>query len=315
MAVRTDAAGSSREWPIADRVALALCWVVGIGLGVIALAIVVYMGIRGLQFLRPELLFERPVSDVDQTKTGGFLDPILGTLLIVGAATAIAAPLGVGTAVWLTEYGRPRWLARLVESGVEVIAGTPSIVLALFGLAFFSQGVFSFLSSGGEAGAAYGRSLLICSAVLSLEALPLIVGATREGLQATPRHVREASLALGKTRAATIHRVLLPVARPNIATGCALGMGRIAGDTAVVLLLGGGTLLLQAEDGPPGLDVLKGTGSTLTTYVYTNSPSGEGGAFEKAYAAAFVLLLVVLFLNWVVDRIARGGGGRLGWTR
>ena len=315
MAVRTDPAGASRDWPLADRAALALCWTVGVGLALIAAAIVIYMGVRGIQYLSPGLLFDRPLADVDQTRTGGFLDPILGTLLIVGAATAIAAPLGVGTAVWLTEYGRPRWLARAVESGVEVIAGTPSIVLALFGLAFFSQGGLGFLSSTGEGGAVFGRSLLICAVVLSFEGLPMIVGATREGLLATPRHVREASLALGKTRAATIHRVLLPVARPNIATGCALGMGRIAGDTAVVLLLGGGTLQLETEGAIPGVNALRGTGSTLTTYVYTNSPSGEGGAFEKAYAAAFVLLAMVLVLNWVVDRIARGGPGRLGWTR
>jgi phosphate transport system permease protein len=314
MAARTHPAGSSREWPLIDRIGLWLCWAIAIGLGAIAAAIVVYMAVRGIQYLRPELLFERPVSDVDQTRTGGFLDPILGTLLIVVMATAIAAPLGIATAVWLTEYGRPRWLARAVESGVEVIAGTPSIVLALFGLAFFSQGLFGWLSSTAEGGAVFGRSLLICSVILSFEALPLIVGATREGLLATPRHVREASYALGKTRAATIHRVLLPVARPNIATGCALGTGRIAGDTAVVLLLGGGTLLLEREGAIPGLDVLRGTGSTLTTYVYTNSPSGEGGAFEKAYAAAFVLLLLVLLLNWSVDRIARGGR-RLGWIR
>ena len=109
------------------------------------------MGVRGIQYLSPGLLFDRPVADVDQTRTGGFLDPILGTLLIVGAATAIAAPLGIGTAVWLTEYGRPRWLARAVESGVEVIAGTPSIVLALFGLAFFSQGGLGFLSAPARA--------------------------------------------------------------------------------------------------------------------------------------------------------------------
>jgi phosphate transport system permease protein len=216
--------------------------------------------------------------------------------------------------VWLTEYGKPAWLARMVESGVEVIAGTPSIVLALFGLAFFAQQGLGFLSTTGEGGAVFGRSLLICCTVLSLEALPLIVGATREGLLATPRHVREASYALGKTRAATIHRVLLPVARPNIATGTALGMGRIAGDTAVVLLLGGGTLQLEANGSLPGLSTLQGTGSTLTTYVYANSPSGEGGAPEKAYAAAFLLLMLVLFLNWLVDRIARGSE-QLGWIR
>ncbi len=85
-------------------------------------------------------------------------------------------------------------------------------------------------------------------------------------------------------------------------------MGRVAGDTAVVLLLGGGTLQLDANGSIPGLNVLQGTGSTLTTYVYANSPSGEGGAPQKAYAAAFLLLVLVLVLNWAVDRIARGNG-------
>lgn len=312
--MRTDPAGSSRDWPLADRVLLALCWAAGLSLIAVTASIVLYMAYKGVQFLRPEMLFSRPQADIHQARSGGFLDPILGTLLIIGGALAIAAPLGIATAVWLTEYARPAWLARAVESGVEVIAGTPSIVLALFGLTFFSQQGLGFLSTTGEGGTVFGRSLLICCAVLSFEALPLIVGSTREGLLSTPRHVREASFALGKTRAATIHRVLLPVARPNIATGCALGMGRVAGDTAVVLLLGGGTLQLESNGGIPGLNVLQGTGSTLTTYVYANSPSGEGGAPEKAYAAAFGLLVLVLALNAVVDRIARGSG-RLGWIR
>lgn len=313
--MRTDPSGSWRAWPKRDQVLLGLCWAAGLFLIAVAASIVLYMAYKGLQFLRPALLWQRPEASIDQSQSGGFLDPILGTVLIVVGALVIAAPLGVATAVWLTEYGKPRWLARMVESGIEVIAGTPSIVLALFGLAFFAQSGLGFLSTTGEGGAVFGRSLLICCAVLSLEALPLIVGATREGLQSTPRHVREASYALGKTRAATIHRVLLPVARPNIATGCALGMGRVAGDTAVILLLGGGTLHLVSNGSIPGLNVLQGTGSTLTTYVYANSPSGEGGAPEKAYAAAFLLLALVLILNWAVDRIARGSNERLGWTR
>jgi phosphate transport system permease protein len=82
-------------------------------------------------------------------------------------------------------------------------------------------------------------------------------------------------------------------------------MGRIAGDTAIVVILLGATLTLQGVGGVPGLSTLKGTGSTLTTYVYNNSPSGEGGAPEKAYAAAFVLLMIVILLNFAVDLIAR----------
>ena len=124
--------------------------------------------------------------------------------------TAIALPLGVAIAVWLTEYGRPSWLARAVESGVEIVAGTPSIVLAIFGLLVFQQQLFGFLSFTAEGGAVFGRSFFTAGAMMSLIALPLIVGATREALQAIPRHVREASYALGKTKAATIRRVLLP---------------------------------------------------------------------------------------------------------
>jgi phosphate transport system permease protein len=193
----------------------------------------------------------------------------------------------------------------MVESGVEVVAGIPSVVFALFGLAVFSQAIFAFLSTSAQGGSAFGRSFLIAGAILSLEALPLIVTSTRESLLGIPNHVREASRALGKTQIATIRRVLLPSARPGIATGVVLGMGRIIGDTAVIIILLGATLRIEPEGGVPGLDVLKGTGSTLTSYIYENSPAGEGGANQKAYAAAFVLLVLVIILNFTVDLIAR----------
>lgn len=290
-----------------DRIGLAACWTAGAALCAIAASIVLYMLFKGLTELRPSMLFERANADVDQTKTGGILDPIMGSLLVTVIGIAIALPVGVCVALWLTEYGRPTWLARTVESGVEVVAGTPSIVLAIFGLILFSESFLSVLSFKPEgADTAFGRSFLIAGSMMSLIALPLVVGATREGLNAIPGHIREASYGLGKTRGATIRRVLLPAVRPNIAAGTALGMGRIIGDTAIIVILLGATLQLQPlEDvfGPSG--VLRGTGSTLTSYVYNNSPAGEGGAFEKAYAAAFILLAIVLALNLVVARIAR----------
>jgi phosphate transport system permease protein len=162
----------------------------------------------------------------------------------------------------------------------------------------------SFTAAGG---AVFGRSFLTAGAMMSLIALPMVFAATREGLQSIPLHIREASYALGKTKAATIRRVLLPSVKANISTGAALGMGRIAGDTAIIVVLLGASLTLDPEGNVPGLDVLKGTGSTLTSYVYNNSPAGEGNAPQKAYAAAFVLLLIVLALNFAVDLIARSG--------
>ncbi len=150
-------------------------------------------------------------------------------------------------AVWLSEYGRPVRLARAVESAVEIIAGTPSVVLAIFGLLVFSQSVLGFLSQDTAGGAVTGQSFLAAGAMMALLALPLIVGATREGLAQVPDRMREASHGLGKTRATTIRHVLLPSVRPNIAEGVVLGMGRIIGDTAIVIILLGGTLKTESR--------------------------------------------------------------------
>ena len=305
---------STRSWPLRDRVGLALCWAAGIALCLVCAAILIFMLVKGIQFLRPAMLLEHPLPDLDQSRSGGFLDPLIGTFMLTVIGIAIALPVAVAIAVWLHEYGRPAWLARAVESGIEVVAGTPSIVLAIFGLIVFQQHIFGFLSFTAEGNAVFGRSFLTASAMMALLALPLVVGATREALAAIPSHVREASYALGKTKAATIRRVLLPGARRGIATGATLGMGRIAGDTAIVVILLGASLQMQSGDGPPGYRVLSGTGSTLTTYVYNNSPAGEGASPEKAYAAAFVLLAIVVLLNFAVGTLG-GRERRVSWGR
>jgi phosphate transport system permease protein len=312
---RTRPRESAATWPLADRLGLAMCWAAGMFLTLAAAGIVVFMAIKGVQYLKLSLLFEHPTAAVDQSQAGGFLDPIEGTIALTALGTLIAAPIAIAAAIWLSEYGRPVGLARLVEAGVDVIAGVPSIVLAIFGLIVFSKALFAPLSISTQGVASYGRSFLIAGITISLVALPLIVGATREALQAIPSHVREASYALGKSQATTIRHVLLPSVRPGIATGIALGMGRIVGDTAIAIVLLGNTLQNQPGSGIWPFDYLRGTGSTLTTYVYNNSPVGEGNAPQKAYAAAFVLLLVVLFLNYSVDRLARGGRQVTAWSR
>ncbi|HEY8002126.1 MAG: PstA family ABC transporter permease [Vicinamibacteria bacterium] len=303
------AAEEGPAWKPLDKLAVVGAWVAGITLCLLAGSIVVYMAYRGIQYLQPELLTTHPVAGSDQSQTGGFLDPLLGTVILTILGTVIAAPVGIGVAVWLTEYGRPAGLARAVESGVEIVAGTPSIVLAIFGLLIFQQSFFGFLSFTAEGSAVFGRSFFAAGAMMSLIALPLIIGATRETLNAIPSTVREASYSLGKDRASTIRRILLPAARPGIATGITLGMGRIIGDTAIVVILLGASLQLQGVGNTPVIGDLRGTGSTMTSYVYNNSPAGEGNAPQKAYAAAFVLLLIVIALNFIVELIARRSGG------
>ncbi len=149
-------------------------------------------------------------SACPRASTGGILDPLIGTALLTAIGIALAFPLAVACAVWIAEYGRPSWLARVVESSIEIVAGTPDIVLALFGLAIFQLGLFAPLSFRAEGGGVYGRSFIAAGAMMSLIALPPLFAATRDGLQAVPEHMREAAFALGKTRIATIRRVLLP---------------------------------------------------------------------------------------------------------
>lgn len=303
----------SATWPLVDRIAMRACWAAGVLLCAVAAGILVVMLVKGLQYLRPHLLVERPQADLNQAKSGGFLDPLIGSLLLTVIGVVVALPIGVGTAVWLTEYGRPAGLARAVESGVEVVAGTPSIVLAIFGLVVFQQSIFGFLSFSAQGNAVFGRSFLTAGVMMAFIALPLVVTATREALLSIPGHVREASYALGKTKAATIRRVLLPGSRSGIAAGATLGMGRIVGDTAIVVFLLGASQL-TGQGSVPLLKTLRGTGSTLTSYVYNNSPAGEGNAPGKAYAAAFVLLIIVIGLNFVVDLIS-GRKENASWTR
>jgi phosphate transport system permease protein len=268
---------------------------------------VLFMLVKGIAYLRPSLLLHSPAPSVVQSQSGGFLDPIIGSLILAVLGTAIAVPLGIAIAVWLSEYRRPVGLARAVESAIEMIAGVPSVVLAIFALLIFARPLLGFLSETDAGGAVSGKSFFAAGAVMSLLALPLIVGSTREALAQLPDRLREASYALGRTRATTIRRVLLPAIRPEIASGTALGMGRIIGDTAIVTIVLGLTLTNEGVGHIPLISTLRGTGSTLTSYIYTNSPAGEGSAPQKAYAAAFVLLMMVLALNAAVTLLTGGG--------
>ena len=225
------------------------------------------MAVKGIAYLRPSLLLEHPSPSQSQASSGGFLDPIEGTLLLTAVGIAIAAPVGVGLATWMSEYQRPGWLARAVESGVEMIAGAPSVLLAMFGLVVFARPALAFLSQTSAGGSVYGKSFLTAGAMMSLIALPLVVASTREALMQVPAHVREASYALGKTKGTTIRKVLLPSVRPSIASGVTLGIGRIVGRHGDRGDLVGGTIRVEGAGGAPVLSVLRGTGGTLTSYV------------------------------------------------
>jgi phosphate transport system permease protein len=297
---------SSASWRLTDRIGLAFAWFLGVLFCLVTASLVLYLFVQGIRYLRPSMLVTNPKAGFSESQTGGFFDPLLDTVVIAVMSMAIAVPVGIAVAVWLSEFGRPSALARVVESTIEMLAGTPSILLALFGTLLFEAPWLGFLSRTSGA-VVFGRSFFATAAMLSLLALPLVVTSVREGLQAIPSHVREASYAVGKTKSATTRRVLLPAARPSVLTGSMLGLGRVIGDTAIVVLLLGNTLTNVASGSVPILSMLRGTGSTLTSYVYYNAPTGDGDQPGKAYAAAFVLLIIVLALNVGVDLVGRRG--------
>jgi phosphate transport system permease protein len=303
---------SSASWRVTDRLGLAFAWFVGLLFCAICAAIVLYVLAQGIHYLQPDLLWTNPKVGNTQNETGGYLAVILGTLLVTVGATMLATPIGVGVAVWLSEYARPKALARVVESTVEMFAGAPSIVLALFGVILFEARFLGILSQK-SGSVVYGKSFFATSAMLSLLALPLVVTSVREGLQAIPNHVREASYAVGKTKIATIRRVLLPAVRPDIITGSMVGAGHALGDTAIIVFLLGDTLTLQGVGNVPLLGTLRGTGSTLTSFVYDNAPTGDLNQPNKAFAAALILLVIVLVINVVVDISGRKARA-LKWT-
>jgi len=159
----------------------------------------------------------------DSMTRGGIMPAIVGTLYLTAGAIAVALPLGVISAVYLTEYAKQgRWI-RVIRIGVNCLAGVPSVVFGLFGLGFFVV----YLK--------FGSSIIAGSLTLGILILPTIIGASEEALKAVPQTFREASLALGVSKWSTIARIVLPPALPGILTGSILGVGRAAGETAPIM--------------------------------------------------------------------------------
>jgi phosphate transport system permease protein len=186
-----------------------------------ALAIMLgFIFVRGYRAINWTFLTQPPIEAMTQ---GGIFPAILGTFYLTVGAIVIAFPLGVASAIYLSEYAREGRLVRMIRLGINNLAGVPSVVFGLFGLGLFVV----FLG--------FGSSILSGSLTLGFLILPVIIGAAEEALKAVPQTYREASLALGGTKWQTIFRVVLPAALPGILTGSILGIGRAAGETAPIM--------------------------------------------------------------------------------
>ncbi len=251
---------------------------------------------KGLQYLASLLITSHPTACADQSKPAGSSTRSWGRSSSASwASSSRRRWRSRRRCGWSSTGARVARAARRV--GIEVIAGTPDIVLAIFGLVLFQPGPVH-LDVADRRGRSGVRPVVPDRRLHDVaDRAADGLRATREGLQSIPSHLREASYGLARTKIATIRRVRC--ARAAETSGPAWARhGPDRRDTAIVVILLGATLTLESESSVPGFNVLKGTGSTLTSYDYNNSPAGEGNAPQKAYAAAFVLLVIVIGLNF-----------------
>lgn len=192
-----------------------------VGTILMTVAIVGAIIVRGLPSMSAEFVFAMPR---DNMTAGGIWPAIVGTFWLTVGAGLFAIPIGVATGVYLAEYARRGLMTRVIRLSIANMAGVPSIVYGLFGLAVF---VIAFK---------FNRSLIAGALTLGCLTLPIIITATEEALRQVPRDLRQASLALGATRLRTIARVVLPAAAPGVVTGSILGLSRAAGETAPILV-------------------------------------------------------------------------------
>ena len=248
--------------------------------GTALMIIVAFLVAKGYRAINWTFLTQPPM---DSMTRGGILPCIVGTLCLSLGAIIVALPIGVASAIYLHEYARPGKVLRLIRLGINNLAGVPSVVFGLFGLAFFVV----YLKMG--------VSILAGSLTLGALTLPVIIGSAEEALRAVPNTYREASLGLGATKWQTIYRVVLPAALPGVLTGAILGISRAAGETAPIMFT---AAVFFTPSLPSSIfDEIM----ALPYHIYVLATAGT--EIEKTrhlqYGTALVLIVLVLGLNLV----------------
>lgn len=251
----------------------------------VLLMIICYVTVRGIGSVSLEFL-----TTVTSARKGtvGIAGNIVNTLYIIMITLVIATPIGVGSAIYLNEYAKPGKIVRIIEFTTETLSGIPSIIFGLFGSVFFGTTL------------KLGYSLLTGALTLSLMILPLITRNTQEALRTVPDSYRSGALGMGATKWHMIRTILLPSAMPGIITGVILAIGRIVGKSAALLFTAGSGYLLPKAGG--WLSKILQPGGTLTIQLYLSSSKAE---YNVAFGIAFVLLVIVLCINFLTKYLAK----------
>lgn len=240
--------------------------------------IVVIIVQKGMPAINWQFLSDIPRQGM---RAGGIFPAIIGTIYLVSGAIIFALPIGLLAAVYLSEYSKDNLLTRIIKLAIINLAGVPSVVYGLFGLALFVV-FFKF-----------GASILSGSLTLGIMILPLIITASREALESVPQTFREVSLSLGASKWQTIRHIVLPNAIPGILTGTILGLGRAAGETAPILFTVAAFYLPQLPKS------IFDQAMALPYHLYVISTQVPNVDEKIRYGTAFVLLALVLFMNLV----------------
>lgn len=241
----------------------------------LVLAIIGYVLIQGIPNISWKLLSTKPSY---LSNSIGILPDILNTVYIIIACLVVVLPLGVGAAIYLTEYAENKKLVGVIEYAAETLSGIPSVIYGLVGMLFFCQ----FLG--------LQTSLLVGALTLVIMNLPTIMRTTQESLKAVPQSYREGAFGLGAGKWRVIHTVVLPSCVDGIVTGCILAMGRILGESAALLFTAGFAHALNGF-----FDGLTSAGATLTVALYVYAK--DQGRFDVAFAIAAILMVLTLLIN------------------
>jgi phosphate transport system permease protein len=244
--------------------------------------------LRFVSWLDPQFV-SKPQSD-DPLKAG-VRTAILGSLWTIAITVLVAFPLGVGAAIYLEEYATDNWLNRIIQTNINNLAGVPSIVYGMLGLALFVR-MLEPLTSGSILGfsdptTANGRTILSAGFTLALLILPMVIINAQEAIRTVPNSLRQASYGVGATRWQTIWTHVLPNAIPGILTGTILAVSRAIGETAPLVVVGAATLITFDPSGP----FSKFTTLPIQIYQWTARPQSE---FRNIAAAAIIVLLILL---------------------
>lgn len=242
-----------------------------------------YILVKGIPHITWELLSTKP-SYIEERI--GILPNILNTLYIILATLVFVIPLGVGAAIYLTEYAKNKRIVTAIEYAAETLSGIPSIIYGLVGMLFFCQ----FLNMK--------TSLLAGALTLVIMNLPTVMRTTQESLKTVPQNYREGAFGLGAGKWRVIRTVVLPGCVDGVVTGCILSVGRILGESAALLFTAGLTHELYGL-----FEGLQNSGSTLTVALYVYAK--EQGEFEIAFAIAAILMIMTLLINLAADIVSR----------